>query len=279
MDVTLPERSVLLTEVLEETLGQKLSRWRKATTTDTFGSRQKQNRTLEKLSICQQLADAMEHIHSHNIAYRDLKPENVGFLGATLKLFDFGLSREMTAEGKHDDPTISMGVESKTPSSSSSLSSSLRTLTPTPTPSSSSSSSLLRGRIGTMRYMAPEVCLDKPYDCDCDLYSYSILCWEVWTHKTPFLSLTPAAYKERVCQKGLRPPEAADVPPPPNYQKRERHNRDSEPVSGVVPESISVLLEKGWVRDPKLRIRWPSIRQELSRIRQDEQKLLQGEAL
>ena len=142
MDVTLPERSVLLTEVLEETLGQKLSRWRKATTTDTFGSRQKRNRTLEKLSICQQLADAMEHIHFHNIAYRDLKPENVGFLGATLKLFDFGLSREMTAEGKHDDPTISMGVDSKTPSSSPSLSSSLRTLTPTPSSSLSLSSSL-----------------------------------------------------------------------------------------------------------------------------------------
>lgn len=278
MDVALPERSVVLTEVLEETLGQKLSRWRKATTIDTFGSRQKQKRTLEKLSICQQLADAMEHIHSHNIAYRDLKPENVGFMGSTLKLFDFGLSREMTtAEGKHDDPTISMGVDSKTPSSSSSLSSSLRTLTPTP------SSSLLRGRTGTMRYMAPEVCLDKAYDCDCDLYSYSVLCWEVWTHKTPYATLTPAAYKERVCQKGLRPPEAADVPLPPNHQKRERGNRhcdsDSEPVFGVVPESISVLLEKGWVCDPKSRIRWSNIRQELSRIHQDEQKLLQGEAL
>jgi serine/threonine protein kinase len=256
-----PERSVLLTEVLDETLAQKLSKWREIRQTENrqqdaaaavapgLGRRK---RNLEKLAICQQLADALEHVHSHNIVYRDLKPENVGFAGSTLKLFDFGLSREMTMlqasetsapKPQHEQKENSNTIDARNSSVSS------RQQTPPQSPS------LLQGTIGTMRYMAPEVCLEEHYGCECDLYSYAVLCWEIWTHKNPYATLTPASYKEMVCLGGLRPHQVDAMQRQPPGCERPSH-------------AVQKLLEKGWVRDPKSRISWKGIRHELFRILQ-----------
>mmetsp|Transcript_4377 Transcript_4377/g.10480 ORF Transcript_4377/g.10480 Transcript_4377/m.10480 type:complete len:705 (+) Transcript_4377:246-2360(+) len=240
------ERSFCLTEILDETLAQKLFCWKNGQGANT--------NALEKLSICQQLANALEHVHSKNIAYRDLKPENVGFSGSTLKLFDFGLSREMLQKKQN--------VDSKTPST---VPSSLQ---------SSASSISLRGMVGTMRYMAPEVCLEESYDCDCDIYSYSVLCWEVWTQKTPYAILTPTSYLELVCLKDVRPPEIAAKVAQKCVNNKNDANRSSEVTTTScgatigIPKVMEDLLEKGWVRDPTARIRWRNIHQELSQIQQ-----------
>ena len=45
------------------------------------------------------IAKGMEYLHSHNVLFRDLKPDNVGFdRNGTVKLFDFGLARETPYE-------------------------------------------------------------------------------------------------------------------------------------------------------------------------------------
>ena len=278
------DRSVLLTERLDETLAQKLSRWKNTTEID--------HRSLEdqKFSICHQLAACLEYVHSHNIAYRDLKPENVGFVGSTLKLFDFGLAREMVSlacEGKNSSSSVTKKafqtetagiLSSHSSHSTSSQSNSSLCSSPSPT----QTKRLLRGRIGTMRYMAPEVCLEEAYDGDCDIYSYSVLCWEIWTHKTPYSILTPASYRELVCLQDFRPPQVeAEIAKLQQQQQDEKQSWDGDMEAVFVqnistcplPKPIETLLAKGWVRDPKSRIRWQEIRQELTQIQREYKNL------
>ncbi len=241
----------LLMDVLSETLDQKINNWRREK--PIFAGSHHNNaeafllhRHQEKLTISLQLASALEYLHHRRVVYRDLKPSNVGFLadGWTLEtvtnplrsapirvqLFDFGLSRELTA----NQPT-------------------------------------LRGAIGTMRYMAPEVCLNTEYDCDCDIYSYAILCWELWTQKIPFQEVaTTDLYREQVCQMGFRPVYHPEEDPVfHNYSQQEQlyHHRHSQqrPLQ-TVPNEILVLLSQAWKGDPKARIRWPRIQNQLRLI-------------
>jgi serine/threonine protein kinase len=41
----------------------------------------------------------MLYLLSKNISHRDLKPENILMIGDTVKLSDFGLAKQATAEG------------------------------------------------------------------------------------------------------------------------------------------------------------------------------------
>jgi serine/threonine protein kinase len=59
---------------------------------------------LDRIKIAMQIADAMHYLHSMGIVFRDLKPDNMGFdENGVLKLFDFGLAKELKSNMKHDD--------------------------------------------------------------------------------------------------------------------------------------------------------------------------------
>ena len=50
---------------------------------------------LEKVGICVEIASALAYLHAKGVIFRDLKPNNIGFLNGRVQLFDFGLSREL----------------------------------------------------------------------------------------------------------------------------------------------------------------------------------------
>jgi serine/threonine protein kinase len=163
----------ILLDRLKDTLEERIGRWKKTTSKGA-----PPGLTQIKAATC--IADALVHLHSKRIVFRDLKPANVGFDNAgVLKLFDFGFA---------------IGVDE--PHRGSSICSS----------EDEDESHLLYDKCGTPRYMAPEVGLMTGYDMAADVYSFGILLWEMCALKKPFGKVRSAAeFDKTVFERGARP--------------------------------------------------------------------------
>ena len=170
------EPTSLLLSQMKTTLDKRLCRWRDEKGIGVFealkwGIAEQKNLWVERLVVLSRLAHAVQHMHSHNIIYRDIKPENVGFdaVSDIPKLLDFGLARVI--ESDHEEGLLFQ-------------------LTPD---------------TGTLRYMAMEVGLKKPYGWTADTYSMGILMHEVLSLKVPFGGIRPSQFRELVWtqRKGL----------------------------------------------------------------------------
>jgi len=192
----------LILDRLEDTLDKKLERWKKYQTLKTVScdlnidmSRQSINDDsdlLSRIKVSHQIASALQYLHSKNILFRDLKPNNVGFdTYGVVKIFDFGLCREMPEACTNVNDVFKMS-----------------------------------GRIGTLRYMAPEVALSKSYNQKADTYSWCLLFWYCLSLSKPYPNSTRSQHLEQVCKYGTRPP-----------------------MNKEWPESIRYLLQKSWAQD------------------------------
>ncbi|KAF0698367.1 Aste57867_11017 [Aphanomyces stellatus] len=103
-----------------------------------------------------QLLTAIMHLHSKDIAYRDLKLENILMdRQGHIALTDFGLSKEgQTIEGAIRASQAHGGMKTI---------------------------------CGTAEYMAPELLRHQPYGKVVDWWSYGILMFEMLTGRTPFV--------------------------------------------------------------------------------------------
>jgi serine/threonine protein kinase len=87
-----------------------------------------------------------------------------------LKVFDFGLAKELMEEERREDGLY-----------------------------------LMTGFSGAIRYMAPEVGLRKPYNLSADVYSWSMIMWYIMALEPPMVLYTPSMFIDRVFQRGYRP--------------------------------------------------------------------------
>lgn len=55
-------------------------------------------------------------------------------------------------------------------------------------------------------FQAPEVAKELPYNLTADVYSFSILLWELLALKTPYSGFDAKAYYKFVVDQGYRPP-------------------------------------------------------------------------
>mmetsp|Transcript_48697 Transcript_48697/g.103553 ORF Transcript_48697/g.103553 Transcript_48697/m.103553 type:complete len:482 (+) Transcript_48697:132-1577(+) len=155
----------ILLDKLKETLHGRFVTWKQ-------NMYHLQGPTTKQLEVAHSIADAMSYLHSRNIVFRDLKPDNVGFdHNGDVKLFDFGFA---------------IGLPEK---------------------DESNPAGFLYDRCGTPRYMAPEVGFSLGYGRKADVYSFGVLLWEMCALTKPFANITSASeFEKLVFMGGSRPP-------------------------------------------------------------------------
>ena len=251
---------------LFETLDVKMKHWAdliKCSRGGVFGLRKDgdglKKLLLERLIVSYDLSQAFRYMHENKyvfrnitssdeisvayvscffslwqrLVYRDIKLDNIGFdIRGDVKVFDFGLSRSLSkslrakdSRGKHV-----YGYN----------------LTP---------------RTGSIPYMAPEVVEAEPYDTKCDVFSFSILLWEIMALKLAYKGYTRREFlyrvvraKERMAIKREWPPltrlaiqEAWEHDP----QKRPNMTRIAEMLRGDMNE----MSDKTLVRQRTIHMR------------------------
>lgn len=63
----------------------------------------------------------------------------------------------------------------------------------------------MSGKTGSLRYMAPEVAREDPYNQSVDVYSLAIMAWQIFEMDTPFRGYSIAMHNDMVVEKGGRP--------------------------------------------------------------------------
>ena len=89
----------------------------------------------------------------------------------TVKLFDFGLAKELDPEALGYSETYE-----------------------------------LSGNTGSLRYMAPEVALSEPYNLSVDTYSFGLLLWQICSLDLPYDGMSRLDHSELVVYGNERPP-------------------------------------------------------------------------
>lgn len=111
----------------------------------------------ERMHVARDIALAVEHLHQHDVIYRDLKISNVAFdSSGKVKIFDFGISRVVPR------------AEQQKPSSRAERDETFR-----------------MSKAGTRMYTAPEILAGQPYGFKADVYSFGVILWQLMSVSTP----------------------------------------------------------------------------------------------
>lgn len=171
----------LILDKLYDTLHQRILKWKKRKIGGVFGAKKKKQMAfwIERVTVGYDLANGLKYMHKNKVIYRDIKPDNIGFdVRGDVKIFDLGLAREFKEAERADDGTYSF-----------------------------------TGDTGSPRYMAPEVMLSQPYNETADVYSFSVLFWQILKmEKAPYEGFNVRMLRNVVATKGVRPVCEPDWP-------------------------------------------------------------------
>ncbi len=150
------------------------------------------------LSIAKQMCHGLGAAHAGGVVHRDIKPQNMLILPETaeLKIMDFGISRVSSVDAEGSGLTTAGTV------------------------------------MGTPDYMPPEQAQGRPADFRSDLYSLSVVLFEIFTGKLPFKGETPMAVVVAHIQQ---------APPRPRG------------VNPKLPAELEAAILKGLEKDPARR--------------------------
>jgi len=253
----------ILLERLDLTLDQRIWTWRQqlqdeTTTTSSCGEEESSSSTIStsssintvewvvtKIRYAKQIANALSYLHDHQVLYRDLKPENLGLLQNakdnnstqqveeyTIKLFDFGLARELDEPCENTTRVYSLSAA------------------------------------GTRRYMAPEI-FNRPgkYNYKADTYSFSMVLFELLAMQKPYADFNVTSHEELVCRLGGRP-RLTDIHwPHDSTTTTNTTNNDfadsMDAASRHLAHECESLLQQTWKQDMHERL---SMRQDCQRL-------------
>jgi mitogen-activated protein kinase kinase kinase 11 len=167
--------------------------------------------------VAESVARGMSYLHNRGIIHRDIKAANV-LLDGKVSSGEFHV--KVTDFGVATDLSLSSDRTAET---------------------------------GTYRWMAPEVIRHESYSQTADVYSFSVVLWQLITREEPFTGETSIAAAAAVALEGRRPP----FPP-------------------ETPVSVEQLIKTCWSDDPDKRIPFEKIVTELHELREtkltDEEK-------
>ncbi|ABF45030.1 serine/threonine protein kinase [Deinococcus geothermalis DSM 11300] len=172
----------------------------------------------ESTQVLRALADALRHIHLHNVVHRDIKPANVMILKGAfvdgrlreggVKLMDFGI-----AVGKV-----------------------LTRLTMT------------GARVGTPIYMAPEQAKGQRVDTRSDVYSLGLLAYEMVTGQTAFKGSYEAVIHQQVFETP-KPPKQVRLEVPGRLSDLILHMIEKDPDARPTLDDVIARLDAGVLQD------------------------------
>lgn len=168
----------------------------------------KKRQHVDAITVASDISSALRYIHSNDLVYRDLKPENAGFdVRGNIKIFDFGFCKELSK--KLLDKKTGMYK--------------------------------LTRCTGSLPYMAPEVFEGKLYGKGADVFSYGVLLYEMLNFKYAFTFKTLKDYKDIIIDNKYRPSIDGAVAARPKDLIKETWDQDPKKRPNF--DRISIILK------------------------------------